>query len=272
MVAPGVVDFCRARTKWKSELQASKDDRRELREASRSLEALLKESMLRNNVTAVRLDDGRVARLSLPARRACPVRTDEDVLSLIDDLARHLTTVPPKQRPTVAASVVLERARARGPPPPPPRVVLVRGPLKACQHDDPEGTATPSAPRETQTLGSEFARVQRTQREARDALAPLRRQMREAEAQCLAERDEAVTTVQVLRPDQSRVLLKVAPVEAPISTGVGIRVLVRVVREAVASGETTDAGLRARVLAGVVRWRLERQRPPPRLKVTETRA
>lgn len=242
-----ILAFCEAREAVRVAEAATKELRAEQNDAVRTVGSLLSESMTRHEVKCVGTDSGRV-RLVQSARRSMPIKTEEDALSLVDDVARHLTHVPAEALPVEVSKLVHERAKERGPPPGPPRVALVKNSSTGKNVTD-----VALAPRETQQLVSQYVGAHAERAQGAAQLAPLRKAKRDAErtlAPLLASQGPAI--VQVLRSGNPRnVRLETSTTTAASTTTqrLGIRMLLPLVRlaavEAAKTREVFDAELKA---------------------------
>tara|TARA_B110000046_G_scaffold155871_1_gene166397 strand:- start:699 stop:1541 length:843 start_codon:yes stop_codon:yes gene_type:complete len=272
-----LVAYCEARDAVQRHERATREARTEQVDAERTLGGLLSESMARHAVACVPAGEGRYVRLAPAARRAMAVKTEEDALSLVEDVARHVRDVPAEELPAAVVALVRERARARGPPPGPPRVrVLSKLPVRLP-------APPPLAPAETQRLLAPYLEARRERAEARAALAPLRAARKRTEAALLPQL-HGVATVRMAAPAPAsdgaaqaaaaRTLrVEVAPPRAArsSSSALGVRALLELVRAATEEAAADRVGFDAALRAAVAR-RL-RERPtaapgPARVRVT----
>lgn len=257
-----IVDYCRAREALRRAQVSTRDARAEQVDAERTLGGLLTESMRRHDVECLALPHGGYARLVQPARRAPPLKTEDEALALVDDVARHVTEVPAEGLPAAVVKLVQRRARERGggdgaapPPPPPPRVrVVQKMPQRRGSADGapPRVTEPAMAPTETRVLTEQFSEACRERRAAREELQPLRAEQRRTE-EALLPALTAPATVRMETPTGAARVLHVVRCAAPPSrrtTGYGIRRVSALVRRAAADASkerhTFDEVLRAR--------------------------
>ena len=281
-----LLTYCRSREILKRRERETKESRAEQADAERTLGGLLAESMQRNALECMPAPGGEgFVRLAPPAARPCKLRTEEDVLSLLDGVDRAVEDVPAERLPRVIVKVVQERARdrAREQQPhqtPPPRVRMVKAPTGSVHHGP--------LPLETRTLATQYTTAFQERREALDAMKPLRAAYRAAEA-ALKPVLEGTESVR-MEVDGASKVLQVCKVERPSSKsfsgsssgsssgGLGIRRVLKLLKEAAEEvcGEKREElipRLRESLLLKI------RSAPPPsaseptqRVKVVTTRA
>lgn len=276
-----LVVFCRTREALKARERATRDDRAEQADAERTLRGLVTESMSRHDVECVSLGDSRYVQLVRPSRRACPLKTVDDVLALLDDdVAPQVEDVPAEALPDAVAKLVVARARARGPSPPPARAQLLTK-KRGCNVTPVDQLL---APPETQHFLAQYTEAHRERREALAEMKPLREAHKQA-AQALLPQLAAPASVQVTRqaaanttaddppPPPPRTLhLERRAAKSTASRGMGLRRVSKVLRAAAALAATDrahfDDGLRAHVARLLSEE--ETNLPPPReyVKVT----
>lgn len=270
-----VVAFCHAREALQRAQRMARDGMVERREAAKAVGSMLRESMERHGVPclpAPAAPDGgaRYVRLVPGAKRACPLRTDEDALALVEDVARHVEHVPAEELPTAVAALVRARARERGPPPGPPRVVLGKTAARTPKTAPPLPAVPPA---ETQRLADEFVQAQAERAEAAAPVQAARAEYRAAERALLPALSEPAT-VRVQRPGGAAQTLSVRRLDPPARPArLGVRMLLPLVREAAARaakhrGPGFDGALRES-LAELLAERGDAKPGPARLKVTK---
>jgi hypothetical protein len=236
MVDNAVTDFCQARERLRRAEAETREQRAEQNDAQRTLSGLLGESMARHDVKCIPLQDGQYVTLPPPRRRACSVKTLEDVLPLLENLAHALPEVAEEELPAAVARLVMERARDRGTLSTPRPRVQLRPPTKHL-------AMTHTLPVETRTLSQQFAGSVHECRETRRQLKPLRDAVRDCEKKAVTQMEPAAqsssssSTVQVhmQRPrDGKHQVLHISRVERKRSTGFGVRRVCSTVRDATA--------------------------------------
>ena len=179
-----VVELCRARETHLAAQGETSAARTELADTCRSVGSLLVDSMQRTEQRCVRYtrDDGTVcyARLVPGARRSVALRSADDVVSLLDDVAASVTHVSREDLPAAIARLVETRARSRGAPAP-ARVRIV--PRVGVREQITEHA---QAPREVQTLVTQMSDAHAERAQIRETLKPLRARVREAETRLCA--------------------------------------------------------------------------------------
>lgn len=274
MANEAVKKFLLTRNALKDMERDTKEQRTSQRQAERTLGGMLSESMQRNNVDCLSLppaDDGklRYVRLVRPARRVCVMRTEEDVLALVNDVSRHVTDVAAEDLPKAVVALVVSRARERGASPPPPRI-------RVCDRPARQSTESAHAPTETRRLSTEFTMAHRERHTSQAPLKRLRSEHRSAEKilmPILEKADNTTLQIEMRRsPDATPRTLKIARREsAPTSDPekkppLGIRHVTRVVRLA-----TLDVAQRVRredldvALSDAVLKRLRDENTPRRV-------
>ena len=275
--------FCHARDALRRAQHSAKDELSERREAAKALGGMLRESMEKHGVPCMPVpvaQDGaaQYVRLVPGVRRSCSLRTDEDALALVEDVARHVEHVPAEELPGAVAALVRARARERGPPPGPPRVVLAKHAARVPKSKEDAFAASDTPipavlPAETQRLAGEFVQAQK---ERAAVAAPVRAARVEYKAaeQALLPALSAPATVRVQRPGQAAAqTLSVRRVDPPARPArLGVRMLLPLVREAAAQaakhrGAGFDTALRE-TLASLLASRGDARPGPARLRVT----
>lgn len=278
-----VLQFCKAKTELLRMERATRDDRTEQNDATRTLGGLLSESMQRHEVRCVALPPAgpgqpmRYVKVTPAPQRACAVKTDEDGLALLTDLAAHLRDVPAEALAPAVVKLVRARAKERGPPRGPPRVsVVAKAPAKGVAE-------LPHAPAETRRLATDFAQAHAERQQTREALKPLRAAVKASQA-VLVDRLDAPATVRMDdgKADGATRTLCVQRVEPPSRSHkppvLCLRSFLDLVREAAqrASEQRRDrfeANLRTHVVELLAEFRARAPAPPkPRIKVTLAKA
>jgi len=175
-----LVDFCRARQRYQERQRRTAEERSEVHETYKSVLSLLTESMRRTGQRCIRCvhdENGSTVyvRLIEGRRRAAVMRTPEDVLSLVDDVASNVTHVTLEDLPDAISRLVEARARATGTDVP-PRVAVV--PRVGLRETIVEQT---NAPRELQTLTAQMAQNHAERKRLRDEMTPMRRELKTVE-------------------------------------------------------------------------------------------
>lgn len=275
--AEAVVAFCEARRVVQAAERASKDERAEQNDATRTLGGLLGESMQRHEVQCVAVPtptgEVRYVKVATAARRSCPVKTDEDALSLIEDVASHLRDVPAEGLPNAVIKLVRQRARDRGPPPPPPRATVVTRPLKRHTTD------LAGSPNETKRLMEDFVQAHHDRQTTRDTLKPLRERFRAARASLVNTLEAPVTVRMDANVSNARVTRTLCVERVPSSAKprpptLGLRTFLDVLHTAAQAAseerrDRFDQALRRHVVHGLSTFRAQPStEPKPRIKVS----
>ena len=260
-----ILEFCRARQKYQERQRQTSEERSETNETYKSVLALLTESMRRNGQRCIRcVHDGQTLylRLNEGRRRAMVLKTADDVLGLLDSVASSVTHVTNEDLPDAVARLFESRARANGTDVP-PRIAIV--PRVGLRETIVEQSSTSS---ELQTLTSQMTQSHVERTRLRRDMAPVRKEMRDAERR-LCERDKHVNEVVQMRPAPASEggaapavarTLSVSTVESAKQRNVfGIRNVCKCVREAVAQIDVRDESFDRR-LHEEVRRILERER------------
>lgn len=267
--------FCRARERYLAAQRTTKDARAEQADAQRTLGALLRDSMAEHDVGCIAVPGAsageptryvRVLRPSGASRRVVrPLKTVEDVLSLVEDVSRHMVSVSAEQLPDAIASLVLSRARQPPPvvgevSPPPPASASLR--FVKRPRTDEKVVPLEVAPRETRHLTQQYAKACEERSETRARMKPLREALRSAEKALVDDRPAPSPSsssqndppppsalVHVQHPDGRSLALRVTREEKAVKPrgAFGIRVVCNLVREAVRRtprGDLFDARLR----------------------------
>jgi hypothetical protein len=174
-----LVTFCRARQRYQERQRQTSEERAEVRETFRSVSSLLTESMQRQGQGCIRCvhDDGKTIyiRLVQGRRRALAIRTTDDVVRLLDNVATSVTHVSSEDLPDAVARLVESRARAFGTDVP-TRIAIV--PKVGTRETIVEQNNTT---RELQTLTSQMTRNHVERKRLREEMVPVRREMKTAE-------------------------------------------------------------------------------------------
>lgn len=228
-----MVSFCAARERLRTAEHESRDERAEQNDAQRTLSGLLLDSMQRHQVACVAvpateaLPGGGYVYLPPPTRRACALKTPQDVMPLLRDITRTLTDVAEADLPDAVSRAVLRRAREQGELRPARPRVQARPPRQSVVHVPPN---------ETKRLSEQFATAVEECRDTRRRLKPLRDAVRESERNVL--RTVPATTqptqVQMQRPDGTSGVLHISRAERPRRASLGVREVCRVVKEVTA--------------------------------------
>ena len=202
-----ILEFCKAREALRMADRETRSDRAEQNDAERTIGGLLCESMMRHDVSYLTVPSTahapeRYARVRQPPRRACRIKTVEDAVSLVTDVARHVSDIPAEDLPNAVSKLVQERARDRGPPPGPPRVTIVtRPPAKKRPKSDAEDVRTPyTGTAETQRLFQQYVGAHQERQETRGRMRILREDVKAAETRLLPTLSNPVT-VQMSKPN-----------------------------------------------------------------------
>lgn len=267
-----VVEFCRARERLKAAERATRDERAEQNDAQRTLGGLLSESMERHRLQCVALppigDVPQYARLSGGGRSACAIRSTEDALALVRGVAESLPRVALEDLPAEVPKAVMARARERGKPQP-VRVRLASRPPRTGV------TEASLAAAETRQLSEQFVRAAQEVRTSREALKPLREEMRRCERAAAPLVAAEAARVQMERGgNRPAVVLEVAPLESGgRAARLGLRQVCRVAGEAAAevvARRVARDGFDA-ALAAEVERRLSEQPAPTAAAATRLR-
>lgn len=264
--------FCNARHKYQEQQRSTAEERSEVHETYKSVHALLVESMRRNGHRCVRCvhADGTTfyVRLVEGRRRAMTLKSNDDVMELLQNVGPNVTHVSLEDLPDAIARLVEARARTRGADVPSRAAVV---PRVGVREHIVEQTSTC---RELQTLTAQMTQSDAERRRLRHELTPARNELREAERKLCAtvsgETPREVSEVvrvnappsaaapQSSRPPPPRTL-SVATVVRPKRRNVfGIRNVCRCVREAAGNVQERDERFDERLRAETLRV-LERE-------------
>lgn len=254
-----ILTLCRAREKYNEVKRQTSSERSEIQETHRSVSALLLETMRRSDHDCIRCvqDDGSAIYIQVkkPTRRTKTLKTVEDVMSLLQNVAENVTHVPSEDLPDAIARLVESRAKAQGTEIPPKLSIVPRVGIRKTivEHVN--------APREIQTLTTQVASNHSEKKRLRELVAPAYNEFKAAQTKVCnhvetsaSELDEVVQmkTHAVDGTVSKTMNMKVSTIQCPKRRNIyGIRSVCGYVKEAVPSvpgrGDDFDEQLRTHV-------------------------
>ena len=278
-----LIEFCRARERLREAEQELRDERAEQNDAQRTLGNLLRDSMQKSEAACVELpSDGARKFVRLVSTKRCPpLKSDEEVLGLVDDVARHMTDVPREGMPDAVVGLVKARLRKRGEdaaPAKPPRVTITSQPPR-------RGTPILAPAGEIGRLSKQFSQAVEERQKTQSTLKPLREAVREAEQSLLPRMPAEGASLHMQRREGGGppVTLKVErrevgsgrkadPLAAAAASGgatpnkarLGAREVTGMVREAVVEWSGDRESLDVEIRAHMTRQLRERRPAPPK--------
>ena len=174
-----LVNFCRARERYQEKQRRTAEERSETHDTYKSVLALLTESMRRNGQRCIRCPhaDGTTSYIRLVdgRRRAMVLRSDEDVMGLLQEVSPSVSHVSHEELPDAIARLVESRAKTRGTDVAPRIAVVPRVGLRETIVE--QGSTC----RELQTLTSQLTQTHSERKRLREDMVPVRRALHEAE-------------------------------------------------------------------------------------------
>lgn len=239
-----LVEFCRAREAALREERVTREERLEASDAQRTLGNLLRDAMHEQGHTCLTIPTSGqqgvcYARILPPSTRSKPIRTVEDALALVDDVARHVESVSAELLPDAIVRLVRERARIPPLPDAPPRLAVNSRPPKQVNELAETDVST-----RTSDLLRQYSDARIEVHAQRAKIAPFRSARQKAERALLPVLHEDAC-VKVEDRGKERTL---RVVKSTRRRGLGMRMLLSLVREsafeASKSRHTLDATLR----------------------------
>lgn len=223
-----VFEFLRARQRLADHNRRTGPERSEAASAKRALSGLLCDSMQRNGLTCVAVDGGYV-RLTHP-RTPLRLRTDAEVIAIVDDLCPDIEGVTDDQVPEVVWRAILRRTRAA--PTGTAHAARVSFASTIPKRLLPVAAADVAA--ETRTIVHEYARAHRARCEVDEGAAPLRAARRDLERAAIAAAARDAQGPVVVRMERAGAKHQVLRVEHRTRTSnpVGLRNVLKHVRGA----------------------------------------
>lgn len=181
--------------------RATVEERAETADALRTINGLLTETMVRNDVRCVRIANNesgvQYVRVVPTRRRAKQLKNVDDVLSLLDGISPEVSDVPMEQLPTALSRIVQERARQQGNEVA-PRVQITQrvGIRERIAEAD-------QVPREVAQLSKQMSTTHAERRQLRERIQPMRAEMARCERKVAAE-----TTTQTSSSSSEPVLVQ----------------------------------------------------------------
>jgi hypothetical protein len=257
-----VLEFCKTREAVLEMTRNTSTERAELREAHKTLTEHLRTSMQANEVDCVRVASSNAPpvylKLTKETRRAAPMRTVEEALELVHDVACHVTHVATEDLPDAIARLVEARARERGTVVP-PRLQIV--PRVGVRQKIVEHTY---AGDKIATLAAQMEESHVARHAMQERVRPLRKTMKRMEQSLVAQTDAPVPVDGIVvamthapvkdvdaPPKQRTVRVFAETVRKRARTSLGIRHVCECVRSATAKvvgrGDSFDAQLQTHV-------------------------
>lgn len=232
-----VVQYCMAREALRSVQAQVHNERTENADARRTLAGMLRDSMVRHNVECVGLAGDVFVRMTNPQPRSNPVRSEDDVRSVIHGVGEGMRGIHGAERPRMVMRYVAERIKARArdvAPRAEPRVCITKRPVQG--NTVPAGATS----NDVRQLSEQFAHACQQTRAIRDTVKPLRDAQRETEKVLIESLHEPVGVR--MQRNGTAVDMRVVRCERKPRTArsIGIRALLAMCRDAAEDGVASD--------------------------------
>jgi hypothetical protein len=182
--------FCQSRETNARARREGRQERAEVSAAHRAVGAMLRDSMVRNNVECIEVGGGSersFVRMSTPSPRVPPVKEAAQIAELVAGIGSVLEGVPAEALPRAATRFLADRMKSRTTAPGEPRIAVVRRAVK-------DNTVSLSrVPREVRALTEDFVTHHAAKTDAARELRPLHAAVQQHERDVLQAYTEPVS-------------------------------------------------------------------------------